>query len=210
MRDGRFYFSFIDPLLQKLHNRVAAAVPEGASVIDIACGNGTLPMKYAAKASRVTGIDLSAGKLAFARKMAARRNLENLSFLAMDATDLSRFQDKEFDIAIVSMAIHQFGLSTGFELLENLQRIAAQVLIADYRYPMPGGFAGFLTRLIERLAGEEHNRCFREYLAYGGLPAITGAICEGKSVQMEDVGSVFQVATCPSKHSTTRADIQGA
>ena len=196
MKDGLFYFSLIDPLLKKLHNAVAEDVPEGASVIDIACGNGTLPMKYAAKASRVTAIDLSEGKLEFARKMATRRKLQNISFITMDATDLGRFRDAEFDIAIVSMALHQFELSTGFRLLEELQRIASEVWIADYRYPLPGGFPGWLTRRIERLAGKQHNDCFRAYLAYGGLPAITRSQCKGAAIEPENTGSVFQLAKC--------------
>jgi len=194
MRDGLFYFSMIDPLLKKLHDRVAAEIPEGASVIDIACGNGTLPMKYAAKASRVTAIDLSAGKLEFARNLAARRKIENITFIEMDATDLSRFPDAEFDIATVSMAIHQFRAATGLELLKALQRIANKVLIADYHHPLPGGFSGGLTRLIERMAGQEHNSCFRTYLASGGLPGITKVVFPDHPVTIQQAGSVFTVA----------------
>lgn len=195
MKDGLFYFSLIDPLLKKLHTRVAAEIPEGASVIDIACGNGTLPMKYAEKASRVTAIDLSAGKLEFARQMAARRKIANITFIEMDATDLSRFQDEEFDIATVSMAIHQFRSETGMELLKALHRIANKVLIADYHHPLPWGFFGGTTRLIEWMAGQEHNSCFRAYLANGGLPGIMEVVFPDDPVTIQQSGSVFTLAT---------------
>jgi SAM-dependent methyltransferase len=195
MKDGLFYFSLIDPLLKKLHNRVAAEIPDGTSVIDIACGNGTLPMKYAGKASRVTAIDLSAGKLAFARQMADRRKVGNITFIEMDASDLTRFRDAEFDIATVSMAIHQFRTETGRELLKALRRIADRVLIADYAYPLPGGFPGGITRLIEWMAGQEHNSCFRAYLANGGLPGIMEVVFPGDLVTIQPAGSVFSIAT---------------
>jgi ubiquinone/menaquinone biosynthesis C-methylase UbiE len=195
MNEGLFYFSLIDPLLKKLHNRVAEEVPEGASVIDIACGNGTLPMKYAVKASQVTAIDLAAGKLAFARRMAARRGITNITFIEMDAVDLSRFPDGEFDIATVSMAIHQFRPETGIALLKALQRIANKVLIADYHYPLPGGFSGSITRLIEWMAGKEHNSCFHAYLSNGGLPGISALVYPDDPVFIQPAGSVFSVAT---------------
>lgn len=195
MNDGLFYFSLIDPILKKLHNRVAEEIPGGASVIDIACGNGTLPMKYAAKASLITAIDLSAGKLEFARRLAAKRKIENITFIEMDATDLSRFRDVEFDIATVSMAIHQFRTETGMELLKALRRIAKKVLIADYQFPLPGGFPGGITRLIEWMAGQEHNYCFRAYLANGGLPGITEVVCPDEPITIQQAGSVFTLAT---------------
>mgnify|MGYP006287791785 CR=1 FL=1 len=199
MTDGLFYFSLIDPLLKKLHNSVAAEIPEGASVIDIACGNGTLPMKYALKASRVTAIDLSASKLEFARNLAARKNIENIAFMQMDATDLTGFADVEFDIAVVSMAIHQFRTETSIALLNALQRIAARVVIADYHHPLPGGFPGGITRVIERLAGKEHHLCFKEYLRLGGLPAITKVVYHHMDITLKKSGSVFQIAQCKHK-----------
>ncbi len=196
MNDGRFYFSLIDPLLKKLHNGVAAEIPEGASVIDIACGNGTLPMKYALKASHVTAIDLSESKLQFARNMAARKNIKNIAFIQMDATDLSGFADAEFDIAVVSMAIHQFRTETSIALLNAVQRIAVRVIIADYHHPLPGGFPGGITRVIERLAGKEHHFCFKEYLRLGGLPAITKVVYNHMDLKLKKTGSVFQIAQC--------------
>ncbi len=152
-------------------------------------------MKYAAKASRVTAIDLSDSKLEFARRLAAKRKNENITFIEMDATDLSRFRDAEFDIATVSMAIHQFRTETGIELLKALRRIAKKVLIADYQSPLPGGFPGGITRLIEWMAGQEHNSCFRAYLANGGLPGITEVVCPDQRKTLQPAGSVFTIAT---------------
>ena len=202
MNDGRFYFSVIDPLLLKLHRAVADEIPEGAKVIDIACGNGTMPIMYADRASHITGVDLDAGKLIFARKIAARRGYQNITFIKKDATDLSEYKNTMFDIATISMAIHQFDLQVGMRLLTELHRIAGQVIIADYRFPLPTGFPGLITRMIERLAGTEHHRYFRQYLEFGGLRAITESIFNGNEIQLKEIGSVFQLAVIQnSPHS---------
>ena len=202
MNDGMIYFSVIDPLLRKLHKAVAKEIPEGAKVIDVACGNGTLPMMYADLAAHVTGIDLDTGKLVFARKTAARRRYQNMIFIEKDATDLSDYEDASFDIATISMAIHQFDLRVAMRILNELQRIAGQIIIADYRFPLPNGFPGLITRTIERLAGSEHHRHFRNYLEFGGLPAIIENMFNNNERQLKEVGSVFQLAVIHnSRHS---------
>ncbi|MDF1571666.1 MAG: hypothetical protein P1P82_08635 [Bacteroidales bacterium] len=80
-------------------------------------------------------------------------------------------------------------------MLKALQRIANRILIADYHHPLPGGFSGGLTRLIERMAGQEHNSCFRACLASGGLPGITEEVFPDDPVTIQQAGSVFTLAT---------------
>lgn len=72
-------------------------VPQGAFVIDLGCGNGTLTKKLAEKGYRVMGVDASADMIA-----AAGRNFPELSFLRADALtfDLEEKADAIFSNAV--------------------------------------------------------------------------------------------------------------
>jgi ubiquinone/menaquinone biosynthesis C-methylase UbiE len=61
----------------------AAGVRDGARVLDVGCGTGTLCAAAAARGARPTGVDLAEGMLA-----AARRAHPALEFVAGDAEDL--------------------------------------------------------------------------------------------------------------------------
>lgn len=172
MKTGKFYGTFIDPLLDKIHTLGTSTIPNGAKVIDIACGSGALATKISSRAEHVTGIDLSPEMIEYARKRSDKAGIKNLDFVEMDATDLSGFKDHEFDVATISMAVHQFSLESSFVILRELSRISREILVIDYYFPLPGGFNGFITRIIERFAGVEHNRNFRAYLKYGGIVPI--------------------------------------
>lgn len=176
MKKGLQYRILIDPLLRKAHRLSAAFVPEGGKVIDIACGNGSLAMYYSSRAESVTGIDLSREMINYAKERSEKLGIRNTNFIEMDATDLSRFDDNSFDIASISMAIHQFSTETGFAILHEMKRIAKEIIIIDYQCPLPGGFKGFVTRVIERIAGEEHNKNFNAYLRIGGLPEVCNKV----------------------------------
>lgn len=167
-----FYKLFIDPFLNKVQNRAASLIPDGSNIIDIACGIGTLALKNSTGTSQVTGIDLSSGSINYAEKRAQKAGRSRLHFIEMDATDLSCFKDAEFDYATISMAVHQFHPDTGKQILKEMTRISKRIVVIDYKYPQPRGFSGLLVRIIERLAGDEHNRNFKAYLKMGGISEI--------------------------------------
>ncbi len=162
----------IDPLLAGIHDQASRLIMDGAKVIDIACGNGTLAFKYAPRASFVTGIDLSSEMINFARKRAEVKKIQNIEFFQLNAEDLRTFAAQEFDIASISMAVHQFSPAVAEKVLQEMKRIARYILIIDYQHPLPGGLSGRLTRIIEWMAGKEHNRNFGLFMNYGGVPGI--------------------------------------
>jgi len=166
---GLFYRVLIDPLINGLRRRVTTMISPGEKVIDIACGTGALSLAIANRVSHVTGIDLSEDMIFTARRMAARRRLENVNFELLDATDLSCYPDRSFDTAVSTMAMHQFDPETGLRVLTEMRRIAGRIIIADYRCPMRPGPAAWLARMIERAARGDHYRNFRKYMARGGL-----------------------------------------
>ena len=166
---GFFYRVFIDPLISGLRRRVASMILPGEKVIDIACGTGALSLAMTRSAGHVTGIDLSEDMITTARRTSQRRRVSNVSFSLLDATDLSCFPDLSFDVAVSTLAMHQFDPETGARVLGEMSRLAKRIIIADYNCPMRKGPAAWLSWSIERAARGDHYRNFRFYMARGGL-----------------------------------------
>lgn len=163
------YTTFIDPLVKGLHWEIVRSVSPSDKVIDIGCGPGSLSILLAGKASHVTGIDIDDELLKSATRKASGKGIVNIDFLNRDATNLSNIGDREFDVAVTSMTVHQFEANNAISILSEMKRIASRVVIADYNYPMPAGFSKWFAWFIEWLAGGEHYRNFRVYMKKGGL-----------------------------------------
>jgi SAM-dependent methyltransferase len=172
INEGLQYRLLIDPFLDRVHSRAAAMIDPGARVIDVACGNGTLAVKMAERAGHVTGIDISEGSLRFARHRARKLGLDNTEFRVQDANDLSALSNPSFDVATISMAVHQFSPETGPHILGQLKTIARAVVVIDYAHPQPKNFSGFIVRTIERIAGREHFAHFKAYQRGRGMEGI--------------------------------------
>ena len=174
-----FYFSGIiykvlfDPILSTLHSTVLEDIAPGDKVIDVACGTGSQAMAIAKKASSVTGIDLSERMISTAKRTARKRGIGNVTFELRDATTLTMYGDKEFDVAVTSMAVHQFEASLAVAILKEMKRIAKKVIIVDYNCPASSGLYRAVVHGIERMAGDDHSRNFRIYMKNGGIRWFT-------------------------------------
>lgn len=190
------YTTLIDPLLSGLRKAVLEAVDPSATVIDIACGPGTLSLAMAQKANHVTGIDLDEKLISFATGTARKKGIWNASFEVHDASDLSVYRDHAFDIAVTSMAVHQFPEELAVKVLREMKRIAGKVIIADYNYPMPPGFSRSIAYGIERITKGDHHKNFINYMSRGGIGwfADTAGL-EIKSTTIKGNG-VFTVVVC--------------
>jgi len=169
---GFLYRVFIDPLINGLRRRVASMILPGEKVIDIACGTGALSLAMARNAGHVTGIDFSDDMITTARRTAQRRRVANVSFELLDATDLSCYPDFSFDVAVSTLAMHQFEPETALKVLEEMRRLAKRIIVADYNCPMTPGPAAWLAWGIERAARGDHYRNFRKYMARGGMSRL--------------------------------------
>ena len=172
VESGKFYGTVLDPILASMRKRVALEIGANKTVIDIACGTGAQIFEIAAKASKVTGVDLSASMIDFAVKTAEKRSILNADFFICDATDLSIFQDKTFDFAILSLALHQFLPNLYQPILSEMKRVAKTIILLDYAVPLPKNYVGVGSRIAEFMAGREHNRNFKKYYQLGGLNTI--------------------------------------
>jgi len=193
------YTTLIDPLLSGLRKTVVETISQQAAVIDIACGPGTLALEIAHKAGHVTGIDLDEGLIAYASARSKKRGISNLTFEIRDASDLSSYNNGQFDFAVTSMAVHQFPEILAVKILREMKRIAHTVIIADYNYPMPRGFSGSLAYGIEYIAKGDHSRNFRNYMNRGGVTWFAAeAGLAIKSTTIRGNG-VFVVVVCDIK-----------
>jgi 2-polyprenyl-3-methyl-5-hydroxy-6-metoxy-1,4-benzoquinol methylase len=166
---GIFYSTVIDPMLSSLRRGVFDKVSSTDRVVDIACGPGTLAIEIAQRAQSVVAIDIEEDLVRYASHRAGKKGITNLSFRALDASDLSCFADNELDVAVTSMAIHQFEPELAVKILVEMKRIASRVIVADYNCPMGTGIYRSLAYGIERFAGGDHYRNFRNYMSVGGI-----------------------------------------
>lgn len=171
---GSFYKLLIDPVLSGLHRCVVENTEPAQQVMDVACGTGSLSMAIACKAKNVIGIDLSEDMIITARRAALKKGINNIQFEIRDASDMSVYKDRQFDVAVTSMAVHQYNADLAIKILAGMKRIASEVIIADYNHNMPQGYGRTVAWSMERLAGGDHYRNFRNYMQKGGILWFAG------------------------------------
>jgi ubiquinone/menaquinone biosynthesis C-methylase UbiE len=104
----------------------------GDRVLDVCSGPGEPAMSIAsiiAPSGHVIGVDLSTNMTAIASKTAAKRGLQNVEFVTMDAERLE-FPSESFDVVVSCF---------GFQIVTQPEAAAREV----FRVLKPGGRAGF-------------------------------------------------------------------
>jgi ubiquinone/menaquinone biosynthesis C-methylase UbiE len=194
--NGYLYQVAADPLISRLHTSVLPLIEPSHRVLDVACGTGCLSLSIAKRAMHVTGIDLSEDMIITARRAARKHGVKNTLFELRDASDLSCYRDKEFDISVTSMAVHQFKADLAVRILKEMKRISETVVVVDYNSFMPKGPSGSAALGIEWLAGGEHARNFRIFMERGGIRYFTAEA--GLTIKSETLrgNGVFSVAVC--------------
>jgi len=104
----------------------------GKTVLDVGCGGGILAEAMAARASRVTGIDLAAKPLGVARLHALETGVDNLSYREVSTEALAIESAASFDVV------------TCMEMLEHVPDPSA-VVAACSTLVRPGGWVFFST-----------------------------------------------------------------
>ena len=110
-------------------------VPNGAKVLDCAAGTGELSFAAAVRAESVLCTDISENMLKTARKKAAARGKDNVSFAERNIFDLQE-ADETYDIVIAGNVLH---------LIDNPQNAVREL----YRVLKKGGkllLPTFLTK----------------------------------------------------------------
>jgi ubiquinone/menaquinone biosynthesis C-methylase UbiE len=196
VESGLFYSLVIDPVLAGMRKKVNREIPQGQKILDVACGTGAQVFELAPFAKEVTGIDLSESMIRKAEQTKQKRNFSNVQFRVCDATGKWKFNDNQFDMAIITLAFHQFPPENFAAILSEMKRVAQQIVIVDYAVPLPQNITGWGSRVAEFFAGREHYRNFRKYYRLGGLKKILAE--NNLTVQRERffANGAFQLVVC--------------
>ena len=124
-----FYKFFIDPLLYNLRRKVASLIPNDNSVVEIGSGTGAQSLLLARTGRRVVGIDINDVMISCASRRADNLNLNNITYHTADGSNLNFISDKEFDYAIITLALHELEDVLRMNILKEMQRIAKHMII---------------------------------------------------------------------------------
>ncbi len=167
--DGWFYDRIIAPNQDKLFAQIKELIDPQSTVIDIGCGTGRLAFTLGDHCESVLGIDLSKRNIDRAKVLLQGKPNDKISFQHLNVCDVNYGREKPFDYAILTYVIHEVNKEERFKLLNDASLVADQIIIGDYLFPRPIGISGIISKTIEYLAGREHYRNYRTYMADGGI-----------------------------------------
>ncbi|MFA6612485.1 MAG: class I SAM-dependent methyltransferase [Dehalococcoidales bacterium] len=170
------YENTIDPVLKNIRQAMPefAGMKPGDQVLDVCCGTGAQVIEYARYGIMATGIDTGETMIKSGIKNKTRMNLININFILADATALP-FGDGMFDYVSVSFGIHDKDQITRNKIVSEMKRVVKPegfLVFIDYQVPLPNNIPALLARIIERIAGGDHYRGFKDFLHTGGLSKI--------------------------------------
>jgi len=141
------------------------------AILDLCCGTGSqlkLLSKYGFK--NLHCLDISDSMLNIAKK-----NNFPIKIYREDATKTG-FKNEAFDIVIVSFALHEKDRITQEALIDEAHRIIkinGLMLAVDYAFDNKAAkYSKTLINIIERIAGGEHYRNFKNYIQNNGLSSL--------------------------------------
>jgi ubiquinone/menaquinone biosynthesis C-methylase UbiE len=170
------YSTVIDPLLKEVRTCVVglSGVKAGDRVLDIGCGTGDQVFHYAQKGAIAAGVDRNPNMIELAESIKKKRGYNQTTFRVASAAELP-FPDGYFDCASISLALHEMERGERTRAVAEMKRVVKNkgtLIFIDFQVPLPGNFIGYGIKAIEFVAGRENYRCFKDYLAQGGLKGI--------------------------------------
>ncbi len=170
------YDSLFEPLNSGLRQIGLKMFPprEGMRVLDVGCGTGIHLELYQKTGCDVYGIDLSPSMLQVARK----RLGESANLHMGDASNMP-YSDKEFDLIIMSTVLHEMPCAVRSDVINESKRTLKEdgrILLIDFHpgpiRPFKGWIFKSIITLAEVIAGREHFKNYRDFMANKGLPGL--------------------------------------
>ncbi|SHI50139.1 bifunctional demethylmenaquinone methyltransferase/2-methoxy-6-polyprenyl-1,4-benzoquinol methylase UbiE [Flavobacterium terrae] len=167
---------------KKILKLVASKNPE--TVLDIATGTGDLAILLAeTNATKIIGLDISAGMLEVGKQKIAQKNLSNKIEMALGDSEKIPFNDNSFDAITVAFGIRNFeNLELGLsEILRVLKPNGIFVILetsVPEKFPFKQGYAIY-TKNILPLIGKMFSK---DKVAYKYLSDSASIFPYGKSL----------------------------
>ena len=166
----------IEPLMRSLriHTPELAGMNAGDRALDVCCGTGALALHYAKMGIIAAGIDLDPRVIEVAENKRRKLGLGNVSFQTANALDLP-FEDNFFDYASISMSLHENERAERDKMISEMKRVVKEegtLVFIDYKVPLPRIPSSYTSKVVELIAGREHNRYFKDYMEQGGLDEL--------------------------------------
>ena len=152
-------------ILSSVRKKITQEInPVNKTVLDVATGTGSLAIALSLNAKEVVGIDLSLQMLDVAKK---KKTNDNLSFLQMDASEMS-FEDDKFDIVTISLGLHDMPLEIRTSVLEEAKRVLkkdGKLYILEYDLPQNKFIGWCSSRLINTFESKYYLSFIKSELA---------------------------------------------
>ena len=183
------------------------------SILDIATGTGDLALALTAtRASRIVGLDISAGMLSVGKDKVKIENLENTIEMVIGDSEALTYDDNSFDAVTVAFGVRNFenlelGLSELFRVLKPGGTLVVLETAVPTRFPFKQGYK-FHTQVIIPLMGKLFTR---DQAAYKYLSDSAAVFPHGKQfnnilekmgfIEVEDSPQTLGVASiyCATK-----------
>lgn len=113
--------------------------PADIKILDICTGTAANAIKIAKhkRKTQIVGIDISKEMLSIAGKKIKKNGLDNIKLYQMDATETS-FNDKTFDIILISLVLHEITNVLAEKILLEAKRVIktnGKILVVEWEEP---------------------------------------------------------------------------
>lgn len=125
-----------------------AGIDANTKVIDIATAVGGMAFAAHEKTNYVTAIDINRGRIEIAR---SDPRAAGIDFRVMDATK-TPFSDKEFDVALIVLGLHEMTVEGARKTLVEARRIAKKLVVVEFgldRWPLFWSFFRYALAIFE-------------------------------------------------------------
>lgn len=163
----------IEPLLGKVKGKIARLISKYQldPVLDLCCGTGRQAHLIAGEHDRIYGLDMD-----FSMLFHAQKKYPGVYWVRGDAGQIP-FKNDAYKGVILSFALHEKTEELRLEILREVQRILSPeglVIILDYENPWDrrSRIGSVFNWLIERAAGGEHYKNFKQFLSKGALSSF--------------------------------------
>jgi ubiquinone/menaquinone biosynthesis C-methylase UbiE len=142
-------------------------------VLDVGCGTGVTLERYVDAQCDGFGVDASEAMLTQARK-----RLGDRAELTLGTAEDLDFDDDSFDRVLASLFLHELTPDVRNTVFSELARVVSpdgRIVISDFGtggLSLRGRSIRSVSMVIERVAGRDHKRNCKTFLATGGIPAV--------------------------------------